>query len=285
MRKSIFDIIKNNRNLYDDYDRLKLLFEDQHAIGIPWAVFPETDSDYNFCSIENYIDKKLFKTWVQRTNCIGTYDMKAELDLNCTLSEEEFTEEHFLNFCEYASNMLFLLDKNENSEDYYTDTVYAAKENLASSLDWINYEAKYLPKYDCAIIVPKNETATSVSEIIEENLACEVIRYNHHALKGDVEAKKSILLALATDLEPKRQQLAKVDKILTDNIFFILNNLNIRHNNKNKESKHYKEYVAKMKKTTLEKWYDELYQMILLAYLELDNISRIKKIETLKEKL
>lgn len=66
----------------------------------------------------------------------------------------------------------------------------------------------------------------------------------------------------------------------------MLNNCNIRHNNRNKkDSSKYKEYVAKMSKKQLEKWYDELYQMILLAFLLLDNGDRDVKITELKAKI
>ena len=66
----------------------------------------------------------------------------------------------------------------------------------------------------------------------------------------------------------------------------MLNNLNIRHNNRSKKDKSkYKEYVANMSKTRLEKWYDELYQMMLLAFLLLDNIERKKKVSELKSKI
>ena len=63
----------------------------------------------------------------------------------------------------------------------------------------------------------------------------------------------------------------------------MLNNINIRHNNKSGKSK--KEYVSKMRKDTMEKWYDETYQMLLLAFLLTEQPSRSKKISQLKEKM
>ena len=66
----------------------------------------------------------------------------------------------------------------------------------------------------------------------------------------------------------------------------MLNNMNIRHNNRSKKDKaKYKEYVSKMTKKQLEKWYDELYQMILLAFLILDNVDRSTKVKDLKDKI
>ena len=66
----------------------------------------------------------------------------------------------------------------------------------------------------------------------------------------------------------------------------MLNNVNIRHNNRSKKDKgKYKEYTAKMTKVQMEKWYDELYQMMLLAILLLDNTSRAERVKTLKDKI
>lgn len=70
---------------------------------------------------------------------------------------------------------------------------------------------------------------------------------------------------------------------LDDDIGFMLNNINIRHNNKSGKNK--KEYVSKMRKDTMEKQYDETYQMLLLAFLLNEQTSGSKKISQLKEKL
>lgn len=40
-----------------------------------------------------------------------------------------------------------------------------------------------------------------------------------------------------------------------------------------------------MTKARLEKWYDELYQMMLLAFLLLDNVNRTENVKELKEKI
>lgn len=113
-----------------------------------------------------------------------------------------------------------------------------------------------------------------------------IIQYNHRLLKGNINAKKSILLKLASELEPRRKELQELDKDLTSNIFFMLNNMNIRHNNQNiNEPSKYKKYVAEIDNQHLEDWYDELYQMMLLALLLLDNIERQKSIDELKEKV
>lgn len=56
----------------------------------------------------------------------------------------------------------------------------------------------------------------------------------------------------------------------------------IRRNNCDLNSKNYKEYTANMLIKELEFWYDEVYQLGLLAFLKLDNIEHTKQIGILK---
>ena len=137
-----------------------------------------------------------------------------------------------------------------------------------------------------AIVIEDKPAVTAAVEIEQDpDIAFEIVRYNHHALKGDIASKKSILIKLGSQLEPLRHELSDRYKNLASDIFFMLNNLNIRHNNCVPSDTKYKPYVAAMTPDELEGWYDELYQMILLAKLELDHINRIPQIETLKQNL
>lgn len=90
---------------------------------------------------------------------------------------------------------------------------------------------------------------------------------------------------MGAELEPKRNVLKGINQSLERNIFFMLNNLNLRHNNCAERDKNYKKAVASMTPMDLEHWYDELYQMILLANLELENSKRLHDIDSLKNTL
>ena len=63
----------------------------------------------------------------------------------------------------------------------------------------------------------------------------------------------------------------------------MLNNMDLRHNNRAHESKYYKKAVEEMDEGALENWYDELYQMILLAYLRMKQEDRAAKVKELKK--
>lgn len=89
-------------------------------------------------------------------------------------------------------------------------------------------------------------------EIVEDELSYKVIEYNHHLMHGDINKKKSIILLLSKILEAQRDTFNGLDKELATNIFFMFNNLDLRHNNRDKESKHYKECIAMMDDEDLE---------------------------------
>ena len=105
--------------------------------------------------------------------------------------------------------------------------------------------------------------------ILDENMEIALEHLNFSKYEINYEGMKSNIKVLNSKLD--------------DDIGFMLNNINIRHNNKSGKSK--KEYVYKMRKDTMEKWYDETYQMLLLAFLLNEQPNRSKKISHLKEKL
>ena len=59
---------------------------------------------------------------------------------------------------------------------------------------------------------------------------------------------ESNILKLYKKLEPQRNNLKKIDSELEKNIFSLINNLNLRHNNVTNGYKHFKKPVADMKK-------------------------------------
>lgn len=63
----------------------------------------------------------------------------------------------------------------------------------------------------------------------------------------------------------------------------MLNNMNIRHNNKSGNNK--KELVAQMDDEELENWYDELYQLLLFCILIKDNKDRKGRIDELLKRI
>lgn len=87
-------------------------------------------------------------------------------------------------------------------------------------------------------------------------------------------------------LEPFREELRLHNKTIENDFFFLVNNMNIRHNNCDpKDLKRYCKVFADLSDKEKENLYDEIYQEALMAYLVLEQINREKMISTLRQKI
>mgnify|MGYP004513748195 CR=1 FL=1 len=280
MRKNIFEILKDNTNLSNDTTRLVKMFKYEDLLY-------SNHEDYNLI---DFVDEYCFDDWKMREHCVDSNDFLKTVDFAFYAEDAKFNlESHFVlieiiyNFWKLANDKL-----NEDSKIYqWFGNFYHLGEVMDDILEKNNHTVYIDNEKECLLVVEDKPEVSAVMEILpDSNLALDVIKYNHHSLKGKIDLKKSILLRLGSELEAKRKDLKKIDNKLTEDIFFLLNKLNIRHNNTSKEHvSNYVECVANMESSELEEWYDELYQMILLAFLLLDNKNREVNIGKLKDKI
>lgn len=297
-RKSIFDVISSKMDLENEAERIQMLYESECINFVNYVANEKhyvTHTITKKMTLSDFVDEYVFPKWKHRGRCISQYDLLIELGLN-DLIDNGFKNVELLElllYFEFISNMVYYSNKVEiedidlrEYEKEETVNFRLLSENIESVLNYLNYEQKTIDE-ERVIIVEKNTATTSVCGIVDDSTALSVIQYNHFLLKGDIDKKRAILKELGDKLEPERPTLKQLEnKKLEDNIFYLLNNLNIRHNNVTKDKPKYKEYVANMSDEELENWYDEIYQMILLAFLELDDFKeRRKKINALKRKI
>lgn len=286
-RNNIFQIMESKRDFLKEIWRLEALLQDKEGVEVYKKPLFDLGlpSKPEYMDIEQFVNQYAFKNWKCRGTCIDLTDMSMTLGIDDMFDNNNFTEEEILIYAEYVANILFLVNQVECTDEFwYKDTVIVtiARNNLESILGWMNYELKVFPQKERVLVVRKSAAVSAVAEIVSEDLAYQIVKYNHSSLKGNLADKKAILLALGSEFEPKRKDIRALNADLEDGIFYMLNNLNLRHNNRSKKDKNYKEVVAKMKTNELELWYDELYQMFLLAYLELEQKNRQVKIKELK---
>lgn len=217
-----------------------------------------------------------------RGTCLTLDDFDDFYNIHFEKIPSDFDLNYLILFCEYTYNFLIYLNPMNflgNSGVNSPHQIYLQQINKV--IEEIGYMYSTNEK-GITIFVPKSLEAISVSEIIDPELSYRVIEYNHHLLQGNIEKKRSILLLLADKIESKRSELRNINKTMETNIFMLFNSMNIRHDNCSKESPYYIEHVSNMPKKELEQWYDETYQLFLLAFLELDNMERNRKISDLK---
>ena len=156
------------------------------------------------------------------------------------------------------------------------------KSNIIVFVDKSNHELVDAGEHG-TIIVEKSKTASQAVEFIDDQTtAIEVLEYNHYKLKGDLNQKQNILVSLGTYIEPilRDEEVKAKYRDLFSDVSFLLNNFNIRHNNK--AGKTAKEFIMNVPDATLELWYDKAYNMILSAILANQNVEFSKELVALK---
>lgn len=282
MRKSIFEIASENVDIKSEVHRIINTAKIESTLCV---------DGYSYYTIFKFVNTYCFTDWSQRGHFLNVDDFLNALKFEDLERRATNDSDALMSLIELVYNFWNLAYQKFNNklkgyELQWCGNFYHLQDIMNDILEQYNHKAYINNDKDCVFIIEDKPEVTAVAEIVDTNLALDVIRYNHRSLQGEVELKKQILIALGVELEPKRKELQAINKQLSEDIFFMLNNINIRHNNRSKKDKSkYKECVAKMSKKQLEKWYDELYQMILLAFLTLDNVDRVVKIKELKDKV
>ena len=275
MRRSFAQILKEgNINVKNEYDKLYSLLHE--------PLFLNGDKSL-YDIISNNITRLPF-----RGTCLSLEEFDEKYGFHFTKKPEHVDADYLVAFCEYMYNLItgintatiFSWDGIERNINY---------SNYLSQINAVIDELGYIQTRDgfVYIFVEKSPAAIAVSEseIIPDELSFRVLEYNHHKLRGDLEKKKQIILQMASIIEAKEKNLIKVAPGLKANLYFALNNLNLRHNNVDKGGKNYKSIIADMSGEKLEQLYDDTYNMCLLAILEIEYNERKVELEDLKRKI
>lgn len=224
-----------------------------------------------------------FENFYFRGTCLDLDEFNEEYGFRFVAQPQDFDIDYLVSFCEYIYNFVLYF------EDYYFFAQYDKQfylQHINKVIDALNY----VQSSDNGIIifVPRDNVVLSVAELerIPENISHKILAYHHHSMKGDIEAKKATLIVLASQLEPQEKALSQIDNSFKSDLFYAFNNLNIRHNNVDSSDKrYYKKIVAEMDPKALECWYDEIYQMCLLAFMRLEQKARKQKFDELKSEI
>ncbi|WP_286148967.1 hypothetical protein [Neopoerus faecalis] len=245
-------------------------------------------------------------SWISAYDEFSTYFIAFHFRGTC-LSLDEFNDlhgfhfekdptnfniDHLISLCEYIENLLMAYQCVPLSYPYGYGNMPTKLINVQFYLQQISQVIEKIgymqaKQNDLTIFVEKDPAAIAVAEgeFIPESLSYRLISYNHYSMKGNLAEKKTTLLDLANLLEPQRTNLERIDKTFSSDLFYTFNNFHIRHNNADPQSPKFKKPIGDLAKEQLEFWYDEVYQMCLLAILRLEHADRKKTFEALKSEI
>lgn len=232
-------------------------------------------------SIADMVSKN-FINYHFRGTCLTLEEFDETYGFNFVKEPQDFSEDYLISFMEYTYNFMVHLS---SSFLFFGMNTHIYMQQFKKVVDMIGY--MYASENGVTIFVPRDSNAIAVAEskLIPDNLSYKVLEYNHHSLKGDIETKREILVKLASVLESQDKKLNSINQTFKSDLFQLLNSCNIRHNNKEESSKQYKKYIAEISDAELEHTYDEIYQMCLLAFMQLEHADRKKWLDGMKSNL
>ena len=262
LRKNIYEGLKSGKiDLKREYSRIFSIFYDRHY-----------DMGYgSMASLEDIIEEKfryLSPNLIGR--CLSLDDFNDSYNYNFSSMPKNFSIDIILDLAEYVVNFVNALMMCQLGELNILELVNI-KNHIDLCMDDIGYKA--IEKEGIIIYLECSPAALSVAEITGDELSYSVLRYNHHTLKGNLTEKKMILKSMADDIENSRKVLKEINKSFTDKLFRMLNFF-ARHNNEDNE------YLLNLNDEELESIYDDIYQIWLLAKLQLEYNCFKNRIET-----
>lgn len=276
-RTSIFDLYKQNNSVDRDFQRIYDLLDSDHGVVV--------SSDHTKTASIKAAANVQFRKWKSCGRCIDLNDFLATINYENIIVAAPDNEDVYILFLEVAYNIWHLANVFVSRKD--TAFILGSDGKLIKTLlddilSDMNQKAYYDPETEQWLIGEDSPQITAAVEATEPETASQILHYNHRQLAGKISEKKGILQNLAKYLEGRESELKPINMQLFTDLNTAFNNLDIRHNNiVQRDSSDYKEKLAQMTSEELEKWYDDVYQLILLAILEMDNVERRKRLRTL----
>lgn len=226
-RKNIFQLVEENYDIQDEIRKINKLFNEEEYFV----------AGYSHYTLKTLVENYLYDDWKFRKTCITIeeYFTRAGASVSKRVENDEST---IINNLEVMENFIKLYWDNgdelckKHNIKYYTSfsSVFCELINtLEKKMGLTTREYK-----DKVILYPKNAPLEKVVDLCsDEDVQWELIRYVREDLS--LAEKRKSLAYLATNLyiEEDSKEHDEHIKSLLKKSCNVLNNLHIRHNNKN----------------------------------------------------
>lgn len=260
-------------DFHDEIIQIEMLFQ-SHILSFGYKEY----------SLETYADRRFFSEWKAREDCADTDEMRAGYNIDGILRSADPSEGEVLTYCQYVLNIAELCRRSYNKEeapgyDFDIRNYTELLSRIRSILKRLHYEVKFVPEKEFIYIVPRDPAAEALTEEPGDPMTAVITEYRSTAAVGDLDRKKELLTRMGDVVEGYSDNLSGTNAVLFSRIQFMLNNINIRNDNRSGEERIGR--VADMSGEELEEWYDTTYQMLLLRIMEHSNKERLQSVDQL----
>ena len=242
------DLVKQSINDFGrEQERLRTLFEKK-------VIY----SNYGTTVLKNLIANEFCNSRFRGTY-VGLDDL---LESNSSLWHTDSLD-GLLFYCETLENLIYEVRETLQRDMSVWSVVNQVLDNIRIIVNKTNHEIKHT---DAGIIIIRKDalTAVAVEDIFDQNVAMAILEYNHNGIQGNLEKKKRLLAVIGKYVEPLTQKSGLKNEYpgLVGDVTFCLNNLDIRHNNK--DGNNAKPFLETISDDHLEELYDGAYRSMLL---------------------
>lgn len=263
-RRHFFEVLERENDYQREYEKLEKLC----AKKIHYSIYTYT---INAWLLQNFL------YWKDRSNYCSYQELRGAIGFSEEMNGDGSFKTSvcdgingYLLFAEMLINIIVGLRNRVSHE--LEDIIEALFTTIRATIEKAGLEV--VDNAGKRIIVEKNPVSTEVADLVPE-IADAVIEYNHYLLKGDLVRKKEILLRISDSLEPHKKELKEICNSMQDDFFYLVNNMNIRHNNCDPNDKHkYNHEFAALNNNEKEQWYDLIYEQGLALYVMLEQKNR-----------
>lgn len=232
---------------------------------------------YGFYSLvcERFEELSLRGTTVDISDFNRRYQLDFEPYPSCNCLDD------LLLFCEYSLNLAWGLGRDCGLLG--DDCVSAVIRQVSLIEEKLGYRTVEIDGF--LVLVEDDPDLAESIEHASSDATVDLFRYRYRGLKGSLFGKRAILVRLIGEIEPRRKELESVARDFTNDLFFMVNSLDVRHNNSGvaRNGGRYSP-VTEMSDDELEDWYDRIHSMIAAAHLLLGYRDSKSDIGSLKKK-
>ena len=280
INRHFFEALERENNYKEEYNKLETMISIEGY---------RPQYHYGIITINDWIEEN-FREWKKRKNYTTFREIRKQIGFDVTKDDDDrlvfwatnIGLNEYLLFCETIFNVVMgLLERKVIMPPQLEKQLKFIFETMTATMEKAGFEIRHID--DQFIAVEKSAPAVAVAELAPE-LANVIIEYNHYLLRGDITRKKEILRHIADAMEPKRKELDAIVKQETDDFFWMINKMNIRHNNIDPTDRHnYFEAFALLPDNEKEQWYDRIYEQSLALFVRLDQQERSRIIHEFKK--
>ena len=264
-RRNIYDLLEEKTIDYAaEYTRLSCMLR-RHMFSTGYR---------NSATFYEHIKEETFFRLPIRETCIDLEDLLKTLGIN--LDNTNASLDELLILIEF---ILCVYDSEEYG--WAKDKYEMILKNIGIILKKTSHKVVNYKKG--SIVIPKDAKIEEAAILAKnESISLELLDYNHKSNIGNIENKEKILSRIAKCYETDiRNSKSKVK----DDISFILNNFNIRHNNEDGKNNKNTKFMNGLTPEEIEELYDKLYTLFIFFIIQTEQEKISTDLNELKRKV